>query len=436
MGALVSSRSLGLLATVTASALACACLLGMHPDSEPSTTWHSPYEVAFSPDGAFVATSDRTAESLWLVDSAKKTVGRPIALRGQPTGVAWSADGRRVYVSEYGNSSVAVVDPAKGAVTGRLTVGRHPEGLALAETRRLLLVANATTHSVSLVDLDTGREKARVDVPREPHHIAVTPDESIAVVGNLLPADRGTDPGAASVVSLIDLEKTAHLVDVRLPPGSAVVRQIAISSDGRRAYVAHVLGRTGVPTTQLERGWVNTNALSIIDLPTRTHYATVLLDNPVRGAADPWGIAVGPDGKYLWISLSGIHQVARLDLERLENYLAGGLPDDHRLARVDEYDVGAESIWLKIKRDPGHRAALANDLAALTSADLIERIAVPGIGPRGLALSPDGSLLAAAAYYTGAVVFLDAENGTSAGAVQLGKAVAPDQARLGEMIFP
>ena len=429
MVALDSSRTLGL------CALAGACLFLAHTDDEPSTTWHSPYEVAFSPDGSFVATSDRTGAALWIADATEKRVSRTIALRGEPTGVAWSADGRQVYVSEFGAATVAVVDPVKGEVLRRLPVGRHPEGLALAAKRKLLLVANATTHSVSLVDLDKGREQTRVAVPREPHHIAVAPDESVAVVGNLLPAGRGTDPSAGAVVSIIDLESAAHVGDIRLPSGSTAVRQIAIGADGHHAYVVHVLGRNNVPSTQLERGWVNTNALTILDLRTRTRYATVLLDNPVRGAADPWGVALAPDGKNLWISLSGVHEIARLDLERLETYLSGGLPDKHRLAGEGRGNPGTESVWLRIKRDPKSRASLANDLAALTSADLIERTPVPGIGPRGLAISPDGSLLVTGAYYSSELVFLHAKDGKVASSVQLGEPVEPDQARLGEMIF-
>ncbi len=411
MVTLVSSRSLGLFTLAGASLLS---LVIAHTEDVPLTTWHSPYEVAFSPDGSLVATSDRTAASLWLVNATEKQVERRVALHGEPTGVAWAADGRRVYVSEFGAGTVAVVDPVKGEVLRRFTVDRHPEGLALAGKHNLLLVANATTHCVSLVDLEKGTENARIPVPREPHHIAIAPDESVAVVGNLLPAGRGSDPDAAAVVSIIGLEKAAHLGDVRLPPGSTAIRQVAISRDSKRAYVAHVLGRNNVPSTQLERGWVNTNALTILDLQTRTRYATVLLDNPVRGAADPWGIALAPDGKHLWVSLSGVHEIAKLDLARLESYLAGGLPDEHRLARRDKRNPGTESVWLRIRRDEKLRFALANDLAALTSAGLIERIPVTGLGPRGLAVSPDGSVLATAAYYSGKLLFLDAKDDKAA----------------------
>ncbi len=423
-----TTRTLGLLALASASSLAFAT------NPEPPDSWHSPYEVAFSPDGSTVATSDRTGAMLWLVDATGRQVTHRVGLHGEPTGIAWSADGARVYVGEFGASSVAVVDPSKGTVIKRLAVGTHPEGLALAAKRKLLLVANATTHSVSLIDLDKGTERCRITVPREPHHLAVSPDESFAVVGNLLPAGRGTDADNASVISIIDLDKATHAADIRLPPGSTSVRQIAIRSDGHHAYVVHVLARNNVPSTQLERGWVNTNALTILDLRTRTRLATVLLDNPVSGAADPWGVALAADGESLWISLSGVHQIAKIDLRRLETYLAGGLPDTHRLARQDR-NIGTENVWLRIKRDPKLRTELANDLAALTSADLIERLPIAGRGPRGLALSPDGTQLVAAAYYSGEIVFLDTKNAAAKGSVPLGKPRSPDVVRRGEMIF-
>ena len=35
---------------------------------------------------------------------------------------------------------------------------------------------------------------------------------------------------------------------------------MAVSPDGRYLAVAHVLSRYQMPTTQLDRGWMNTNA--------------------------------------------------------------------------------------------------------------------------------------------------------------------------------
>lgn len=88
----------------------------------------------------------------------------------------------------------------------------------------------------------------------------------MAVAGNFLPAGSAADPQVASAVSLIDLHRLTCVTHIVLPPGSTMVRQLAVSPDGRWAFAAQALGRFHVPLTQLDRGWMNGNAISIIDL--------------------------------------------------------------------------------------------------------------------------------------------------------------------------
>ncbi|MFR4223722.1 MAG: hypothetical protein ACLT38_08855 [Akkermansia sp.] len=53
--------------------------------------------------------------------------------------------------------------------------------------------------------------------------------------------------------------------------------------------MAHVLSRYQVPTTQLDRGWMNTNAVTVIDTdePDKPHpfcWMTRMRGRPIRGA--------------------------------------------------------------------------------------------------------------------------------------------------------
>jgi len=403
--------------------------LGFAAPESSDNPYHSPYDVAFAPDGARLAVSDRTAGSVAIVDAASGEVRHSLSLGGSPTGVAWSADGARVFAAEYGEGTVAEIDAENGRIARRFNVGPRPMGLAVAPKRNLLLVANAALGSVSLIDLAGGAERKRVEVSREPVAVAVSPDESLAVVANLLPATSATDPQVAAVVSLIDLEKAEKTADVRLPTGSTVLRDVAVSPDGRWAYAVHTVGRFTLPTTQLDRGWINTNALSIIDLSSRQLYATVLLDLLTEGAADPWGIALARDGRTLWVTLSGVHQIAQIRLGDLHELLAGRIPEAYAKK------PGFPAIWREIQADGAGRARLVNDLAALYAAGLIDRRPVPAKGPRGLALAPDGKRLAVAAYFGARVLLIDAENGKATSEFALGPDRSPDPVRLGEMIF-
>jgi len=416
--------------------VAAAAMLGLDGRSDgvraaeaKAGPYRSPEDVAWSPDGTCLAVSDHTAASLVLIDAAGAKVAREVALKGEPMGVAWAADGKKVYVAELGAGTVAEVDAEGGKVVRRLPVGLRPAGVAVAAKRQLLLACNTATNDVSVVDLASGKEKTRIRASRDPFAVAVTPDERLALVTNLAPAMSAADPSVSAVVSLLDLETLGPAAEIRLPAGSTLVRQAAVSADGKWAYVAHTVGRTTLPTTQLERGWVNTNALSILDLEKRCHYATVLLDYLFEGAANPWGVALAKDGKTAWVTLSGIHQVARIDLANLHKMLVGEAPEGDAAKR------STPTVWADIKKDPKNREALVNDLAALYGPGLIVRTAVPCNGPRGIALAPDGGRLAIAGYYTGEVLLVDPATCKVAGKVALGPVREPDPVRRGEIVF-
>jgi YVTN family beta-propeller protein len=374
------------------------------PQPVAGADMHSALGVSFAPDGKTLAVIDATCFSVILMDPMKRTILRAIKLDGAPSGLAWSGDGKRLFVAESGSSRITELDPANGAVIRRLSTGRYPRGLVVAPGRKLLLAADWGLDQITVIDLASGTTKAKLPVGRQPTAVAITPDESLAFVSNLLPATAATAPDTATEVSVIDLQTLKAKPAIRLPLGSTNTRGIAISGDGRTAFVVHTLGRFNLPTTQLDRGWVNTNALTLIDVASNKIAATVLLDQVMDGAADPWDVAVDPAGLRLFISLSGVHQLAVIDLERLPEIL---------------------------KQSP---ELLVNDLAALYRGNLIRRIDLPVQGPRGLAVSPDSKLIAIAGYFSGNVVLTDLNGGNPA-VIPLGPQPPPSLARQGEAIF-
>ena len=416
-----------LLIVVVAATLALACSTGLAAEK-----YRSAQDVAWSADGKFLAVSDRTGGAVAIMDEAGKLL-REAPLNGKPWAVAFGA-GNTCYVAEYDAGTVAEVDAASGKVLRRLAVGPKPAELAVAPKSKLLLVGEYGLKCVSIVDLATGKEKARIDLSSHPQGIAVNGDETVAMVANLTPLGNAIDATHASCVTVIDLKGLKKSTDIKLTPGSTDVRGVVFSPDGKWAYAAHALGRFTLPTTQLDRGWVNTNAMTIIDVQNNKLYATVLLDRLMEGAADPWGLAIAKDGKCLWIALSGVHQVAKLDLESLHLLMEGkDIPADKPAPNGVPRHLS--TVWAEIKKDPAKRTMLANDLAALYGAGLLVRTKIDGNGPRGLALSPDGKKLAVACYFTGEAILIDADSDKTLAAAALPNQPRMDSVRQGEMIF-
>ena len=282
-------------------------------DEARCESYRSPFDVAFSSDGRWLVVSDRTASCLYIVDPSSSSEPRVVSLQGRPTGVAWIGR-RRLLVAEYDAGTLAEVDVSSGRVLRRLSVGPKPYGVAITPDATTAVVTDFGLGLVQFMDLVEGTVAGEASVGPQPGFLAVTASGKTAIVGNQIIRGVSSNLAASACISLIDLQNGSVLAEVFLPDGSSNVRCVVTDRAGRWAYVAHTRGRVALPTTQLERGWVNVNALSIIDLQKRSVYATLLLDRVTAGAADPWGVALTPDGTTAFVTLSGVHEVARLDL--------------------------------------------------------------------------------------------------------------------------
>jgi DNA-binding beta-propeller fold protein YncE len=423
---------------------------GWEGGDEPanSPTYRSPYALAYSQDSALLAVTDSTATELVLLDPKGGTAVRAVPLTGRPKGLAWIGTDR-VFVAEYGVGTVAEVNTATGSVVRRLQVGPKPTDVVVTSDGAKVLVPDFGLGKVQILDRASGAAQAAVPVAPYPSSIALAPGGTTAVVTHLIASGDATDaaqPVTAAPITLLDVARAQVSATLRLPFGSTAVRGVRCSPDGKWAYVVHTLGRTTVPASQLLRGWINTDALSIVDLTAKSIYATVLLDRLNEGAADPWGVEVSADGKTLWVSASGVHQVLRVDLALLHQLLTGKIPS--QLVRTqgktpnlqdrfkNAYTTPLSDVWFDIAASPEKRTLLADDLGALYGAGAIQVIPMGSArGPRGLALSPDGKQLAVALYFAGQVGLLDTAAARIDRFVSVGTQPEETWVRQGERLF-
>jgi DNA-binding beta-propeller fold protein YncE len=145
----------------------------------------------------------------------------------------------------------------------------------------------------------------------------ITKDGRFLLVANHLHAGRADQEQVAATVSVLDLVADAVVKELSLPNGSGVVKEVRISPDGKYAVVTHLVASFNRAASQVAFGWMNANALTIIDIEKMETRYTVLLDSLERGAANPWGAAWSTDGGTLVVAHSGTHEVSVIDFPKL-----------------------------------------------------------------------------------------------------------------------
>lgn len=290
--------------------------------SDGLQTYLSPTRTAVHPVTGEIYVLLSTAPAISVVDGAAMTVRRTIPLRFTPSDFCFSEKGDILYITEHiAHGKLHIVSSSTGKIRQSIPVGAYPAAVRINKEGTQAWVANRFSNDLSVIDLDKRKEMVRLPMVREPKSLALSPDGKTLAVGNYLPLQSALESPVSAQVTLVNLADMNVLGHIALEDGSQSVEDICFSVDGNYLYVTHLLSRYPFPATQLERGWMNTNALSIVDIPAGKHYKTVLLDDMYRGVANPRGMALSDDGGTLYIAASGTHELVRLQLSEMHRKL-------------------------------------------------------------------------------------------------------------------
>lgn len=359
--------------------------------------YRSPLVTVVDPQGKRIFVAEHTARTIAVLDSESLERVQEIVLPGRPTGMALSPDGSRLYATVDGQ--VLIFDAGQGLIQSRMTSGHGACSPVPGPDGDALYICNRFDNTVSVFHVGENRKIASIPVVREPVAAAITPDGRLLFVANHLPAGPADREFIAAEVTVIELP-SGKTSAIKLPNGSTGLRGICVSPDGRYAYTTHILARYHLPTTQLERGWMNTNALSIIDVKKGTVLNTVLLDDVDLGAANPWGVAC--NDTHIVVAHAGTHELSVIDLPALLN-----------------------------KLNQSQSAAVSEDPSFLVN--VRRRIPLTGKGPRGLALA--GSTIFTAEYFSDSIGVVEIAGATRARSVPLGPESTLTRERRGERLF-
>jgi len=394
-------------------------LAGVTLAAKTGAEYLSPSALAADKDGKILYVAEATAKQVAVINTDTTEIMGIIRVPAEPTGLALSTDGAQLYVTCAGpevlrtpyGGRLCVIETAANKIIKQIPVGHGARSPVLDPDGGVLYVCNRFSNDVSVINTRKNKRVAKINVLREPFAADITPDGKWLFVGNHLPDGPADAESVACKVSVINAKTMDIDVSISLPNGSTALSGIAVCPDGRYVYVSHILARYTVPTSQLERGWINTNALSIIDAKNRELIDTVLLDDVDNGAANPWAVSCTADGKYVCVTHAGTGELSIIDAPALLNKIKArhSMLDTRYSSRI------AQHRWVSIKPAFGGRASgVENELSFLYG--IRRRVKLRGKGPRALAIV--GWRVYVAEYFTDSITLVDAG---SAG---------PDHARL------
>jgi YVTN family beta-propeller protein len=171
-----------------------------------------------------------------------------------------------------------MIDLAKWKITGTIPAGHTAMAPVISPDGNTLYLCNRFDNDIGVIDLRSRKELRRIAVQREPVAADITKDGRYLLVANHLHTGRADVDYVAAVVSVTDVAAGRVVKELQLPNGSGLLNDIRVSPDGRYAVVTHIIARFNKLPTHVTEGWINANAMTIIDLGKMEILSTVLLD--------------------------------------------------------------------------------------------------------------------------------------------------------------
>ena len=335
------------------------------------TNLPSPFFITRSPDGNTLYVVNQSGHSVTFVDAQSKKVTGEVAVQMQPEAAAVTPDGSLLFVVNAESDSVSVIDTKSKTVVKEIKVGDWPCSVKITKDGKTAYVtcSGCMWEYVDIIDVGKQEKIGSIKLTNYgPRDIAFSPDGKTAAV------ICDTVGSFNRCVNFIDLA-TRQVTEKRVIKESANLRAIEYTPDGAFVVVTYESPKNWLPVCEAENGEVFTNNIAVLETKPGGKVARLPLDELNNYDGNPYGLAICPTGKYLYIGVRGMHRVTILDLAKVRQIVTSNSQQE-----LDR---------------------LRDDLT-LVSEYLVARVPT-GLGPSSVCLSPDGKICYAANYFSNSI---------------------------------
>ncbi len=324
-------------------------------------TYISPYNLSLSSDGNTLYVIGQESNQVLVVNPLSGQVEERIDVGLRPHTIALSPDNQTGYVSNQWADDIYQIDLNTRAVTDTIVGGSGPAGMAVSPDGEYLYVVNSYSSDISIFDLENHKEKRRLKAGNNPVSAAFAPDGSQLYVSSrrTIPIPFNTSPKTEMTVTET---RNQRVSERRMWENAYIMENVTVTPSGDMAISTLIRPKNLIPAIQVERGWMMTHGIGIIERKENGRMVQLLLDEPNSYYADPFDVVVSPDGKRAYVSHSAVDIITVIDLDEVRKLIE-------------------ESTDEQLKTYANH--------LGISSRYVIGRIET-GANPKGMAISPDG----------------------------------------------
>ena len=300
-----------------------------------------PHSVIISLDGQKAYVSNQWSDNISVIDVAALKVIDTLKTGNGPAGISLSADGKFLYVVNTFSSDISIIDLLKREEIKRLLSGSNPTGIERSPDGKSLIVTSRRAVIVpygeplecelTIINDSTQRvvEYKKVESAYLMENIAFTPTGDLGFITmirpkNLVPSiqvEQGWMMNHGFAV--IEQKKEGRVIQLLLDEPNAYYPDpfdIVITPNGKRAFISSSgVDRISVVDIDSVRDLINRATPEMLDrysdnLGVSSHY--ILKRIPT--GADPKGIALSPDGKWLYVAETLDDRIGIINAETLE----------------------------------------------------------------------------------------------------------------------
>lgn len=259
-----------------------------------------------SSDGALLACSNRDSGTVTIVDLRQNRKLHEVKVGLKPEGVTFLGQTHRLAVAVYHDDKVVFLDADSGDKTGEVEVFDEPYGVVSSASGERVFVTLSYPGQVVEIDAKANKVVRTIDAGPFVRGLAISPDDARLYV---------TEYHTASVMAIN--VKDGQVADRwNGLTSDNLARQIVLHPKRPKAYLSHI--RSAVERAHGEGSIFP--YVSVIDTqaaPPETKRRKRLPMDSFIGThvtANPWEVAVSPDGRRFFIAFSGTNDLYACDV--------------------------------------------------------------------------------------------------------------------------